>query len=474
MSTNNSETDSTQATSPARPRRWQRLFWWFAAVDSRVMEREDCSSDWRRHAVMGASVLVTALLAVFYGATVVYNYYIHNPVIAIVAGVMWGGIILVCDRLMLASTIKGPDTSTMKLVGMALPRFGLAILIAIAIGIPAELTLFQRRIDGQLLVDQQNEKNAQQQRITERFADIASLDSTETALRAEIKTADSATAAQFALAACEGDGTCGYHQAGNGFRYKSKLARYAVLRDAADRIRVANTAPIATIHERRAEREKQRAAELAVFDKTIESSNDLLSRMNALEHLEHDPVTGRTVRAASWVIRALAIILEILPLVTKIFSTRGAYEEAMWSTVHIQRARWSDKRETSEQHFASARTQRALIAEGVNQITGQMVDSAIQNAFTTEAAKKVQEELIASIVGKAAEISRRAADQVCDSDSLERDIRNATGSGRKRAQQRAEDAEAFKADVLEDLDKASAAAHTLWAEAFRSGKNGES
>lgn len=457
-------TKKTEKKSPPRPGLIQRKFWWLAAVDSRVMSHPDCSADWRRYAILGAAVAVIGVLAALYGMTVVFFYYLRDARVAAACGVIWGGIIVVTDRLMLAYTVKAPNTRVSALALMAIPRLILAILIAVAISVPAELVLFSRQIEKQLAIQHTAEVVAQRHRLDQRYAEIPQLDSLEQTLQGEIAAKDAAAAAQFAQAACEADGTCGSGQSGDGFRYREQLARYDKLKAEADGERVANKRRIETLRARRDSLWRERNLELAAFRAVTDAADDLLSRMTALEQLEQDPTVGRSVWLASWVIRLLAILIDILPLGAKLNSRRGPYEAAYLAVHDGQRARWDARREAALYRAAVEQDRREAIADGVRKTTRRMVEQATAEALTSHAARKALRDLQRQILDPSVKVARRAAARVFAGDELEREIAEAGRAHRRRADERIVDAEARKADIVRDLDRATAEADEVLGE----------
>jgi hypothetical protein len=210
--------------------------------------------------------------------------------------------------------------------------------------------------------------------------------------------------------------------------------------------------------------EQEKARDLDSFRAVTNSADDLLSRLTALTRLEQDPKYGRTVWIASWVIRLLAVLIEILPLGSKLTSRRGPYEAAYIAVHDGQRARWDARREAAIYAATVERDRLKMIADGVRETTGAMVDQATSDALDSEDAREAMRDLQRQILNESVRVARRAAARVFDDDDLERDITDTARGYRRRADKGVVDAEVRRAAVMDDLDRAASRAEDMLGE----------
>ncbi len=150
----------------------QRFFIFASGANMDILEA--CpSSEKNKYATMGAVVFMTSLLAMLSGGYAFY-FVFKNIQAAIPFGIFWGIVIFNLDRYIVMSIKKKKQDPVQKIeigqfnikvigvwlinwlinnIGvwlMALPRFGIAFLIALSISTPLELLLFEKRINKEL------------------------------------------------------------------------------------------------------------------------------------------------------------------------------------------------------------------------------------------------------------------------------------------------------------------------------------
>jgi hypothetical protein len=427
-----------------------------AGVDSRIIQRPECYVDWGRCSALGAATGATAAVATVTGGVVAHFFLFDRELpLAIIAGVAWGALILTLDRTLLCSIVKQPDATTYELLRMAAPRWFLAVLIALAVGAPAELVVFRRQLDVQVAVDHQEEVARQQQRLLQRYSDLGTLDARRTELTAAIANAQGEASTTFRDAQCEGAGTCGSGRAGVGPLHDEELRRFQDLQGRADQISAQDTPAIQSLIAQIGSRERQREQELASFEAMTQSADDLLTRLLALEHLKSDPQRGGIVTAAEWVIRLLALALEILPVTTKVF-TRGAYDAAHLAEQDAACMHFDAKRFCAEA-AAAARVERArVLGRSTSDATSKLAVAATEDALNSPRGRRARRAMAREILDRAMPLARKAAAEVFDDDALEEEIKAAARKARREAAERIAETERRKAEALAELDAAFA------------------
>lgn len=132
------------------------ILWFFAGSDRTIL-RKCLSSEQTKHAGIGATILITAVLAIFSGTYAAKTLTDNNTALWI--GVFWGFTIFNIDRLMVGSMNKHPTNNKWKEVLHAFPRLLLAIVIALVVSKPVEIKILENQIDKQLVHFKIKERN---------------------------------------------------------------------------------------------------------------------------------------------------------------------------------------------------------------------------------------------------------------------------------------------------------------------------
>ncbi len=122
----------------------ERLFIWLSGVSPSILAT--CpESEQKKHAALGGTVLIPALLAIVTASFLLYTLNFSIYTIAPVA-LLWSCMVLLMDRALLATYRRG-FTFWGKLGQFSL-RFVIALLIAVTVAHPIVLLLFSERIDA--------------------------------------------------------------------------------------------------------------------------------------------------------------------------------------------------------------------------------------------------------------------------------------------------------------------------------------
>ena len=122
----------------------EMLFIWLSGVSPKILAT--CpESEQKKHAALGGTVLIPALLAIVTASFLLYTLNFSIYTIVPVA-LLWSCMILLMDRALLATYRRG-FTFWGKL-GQFLLRFVIALLIAVTVAHPVVLLLFSERIDA--------------------------------------------------------------------------------------------------------------------------------------------------------------------------------------------------------------------------------------------------------------------------------------------------------------------------------------
>ncbi|MEO0584260.1 MAG: DUF4407 domain-containing protein [Bacteroidota bacterium] len=134
------------ATHYERPDGIKRFFFACAGAYLRILE--ECPSEHTKYVGIGATIFLTACLAVISGSFAIYTLVQSIP-IAIMFGLLWGALIFNLDRYIVSSIRK--EGRFWNELAIAAPRLIFAILISIVITKPIELEIFRNQINTELL-----------------------------------------------------------------------------------------------------------------------------------------------------------------------------------------------------------------------------------------------------------------------------------------------------------------------------------
>ncbi|MEL6843309.1 MAG: DUF4407 domain-containing protein [Bacteroidota bacterium] len=132
--------DSPQKMGPVK-----RFF--FACAGAYVKILDACPSEHTKYVGIGATIFLTACLAVISG-TFAINTLVDNFAVSGLFGILWGALIFNLDRYIVSSIRK--EGRVWHEFGLALPRMILAVLISLVITKPIEVELFRNQIDSEL------------------------------------------------------------------------------------------------------------------------------------------------------------------------------------------------------------------------------------------------------------------------------------------------------------------------------------
>ncbi|MEL6629446.1 MAG: DUF4407 domain-containing protein, partial [Bacteroidota bacterium] len=136
------------------------FFLFCAGIDRSILDQ--CPSDENKYIGIGATVFFTGVLAfcsASYALFTVFDTYWG----ALLFGLVWGAMIFNLDRY-IVSSMKSRG-SRWQNFSIALPRLLLAVLLALVISKPLELKIFEKEINAELLVMEQEVFKTQEDQI---------------------------------------------------------------------------------------------------------------------------------------------------------------------------------------------------------------------------------------------------------------------------------------------------------------------
>ncbi|MCB0395788.1 MAG: DUF4407 domain-containing protein [Flavobacteriales bacterium] len=242
---------------------------------------------------------------------------------AVLFGLVWGLMILNLDRFIVSSMKK--NGSRWRELRLAIPRLFLAAMIAITISKPLELTIFHTSIDYEMEIMKHDDIKKQEEALAQRYAgDISLLENSITALQGQIDVATSERNALDHEARIEADGTGGSSRRGLAQIYPLKKADADKAQTELDTI-TAHNSPL--ISEQRMQLTKLHMMVDSMQQNIQRGAYDGFDkRLIALATIsERNPV----IATAGIFVMLLFLILEMSPVLVKLLSPRGPYDDLL-------------------------------------------------------------------------------------------------------------------------------------------------
>jgi hypothetical protein len=296
------------------------FFWLCSGADIAILQK--CTTEKSKYAGIGATVFFTGLFAALAGGYALYTVF-DNAWIAAACGLLWGLLIFNLDRYIVSSMRK--NGKFLNDFTMALPRMILAVIISIVIAKPLELKIFQKEIDAELIVMDQEMKARQEDKVKARFSfEQDSLKQEIQILKNEILTKTAYRDDLLRIAREEADGTGGSKKKNLGPIYKIKKANADAAESEVVLLAQHNNQKILALENKVNENDTYYRSELAQLK--LEKTDGPAARIEAMKRLTEQ-------YSAMWwaelFIILLFIALETSPVIVKLISPKGPYDNLL-------------------------------------------------------------------------------------------------------------------------------------------------
>lgn len=336
------------------PIRSLRDFLWLCSGVSRQVLATCPPSEHAKYAGIGGAVFFTGLLAALSGGYALYTAFQNAPA-AIFFGLLWGTVIFNLDRL-IVSTLK-KEGNVARQWRQALPRIALAAVLSVVIAKPLELRIFEPEV-LEILAARKAEKMHQ----TEAFfrEKTAETDRRIAVLKAETEAGYEAREALYQAYRCECDGTCGTGRVGRGTECERKEAKYRQADQEYQTLKTENDKLIGGVRAEVVALKKEEAAALRHVA-TIHAQG-FVARLSAAQKLPFWP---------GFFIALLILMVEIAPVLSKILTPAGPYDEA----VRTAEAHFTGQQSATLQQAETLRQQQANLQARLHQVAA---DQAVE------------------------------------------------------------------------------------------------
>lgn len=286
-----------------------------------------CPTENSKYTGIGATILFTGVFAALAGGYALYTVFDHwLPAVGF--GLIWGAMIFNLDRYIVSSMKK--EGSGFKEFRTAVPRILLAILLAFVISKPLELKMFEKEINGELVLMEQALFKNQEDTIKARFQPAIGLLNQEIdGLKGEILQKEQKRDELRIAAQQEADGTGGSMRRNLGPIYQVKKQDADRMDQELAQLSARNDTAIAA---------KQKEIDLlnTSFTDEIEGLarekyDGLAARIHALGNLtqKSEPIYWSNI-----FIILLFIAIETAPVFVKLIGSKGPYDDLLHTHEH--------------------------------------------------------------------------------------------------------------------------------------------
>jgi hypothetical protein len=317
-------------------RRVENLFLWSSGANLEVLDQVPTEKS--KYFGIGGTIVFTALMASFAGGYAFFTAF-KSFELAIPFGIFWGCLIFNLDRYIVASfgVGDGKKTISKQEVIEAFPRLLMAIILGFVISTPLELKLFEKEINAKIDTDISVVQKKIIRSATE-DVQIKSLNQEKSKLEKDIQSRQNIIDSKKTFwEQSEKDKNDEWNtgkfsgKIGKGGYYTDLLEKaknagidYQKINSQYSALNIKDFGQIDKINKKIEQREEQLRKEVA-NQKTVQSQNDgLLARLSALNELTKKEWT---LWASKWLITLLFIFIEIAPILFKMMTERGPYDD---------------------------------------------------------------------------------------------------------------------------------------------------
>lgn len=316
---NSSHNNRTQVPHKYKMSALYRFFCWCSGA--RLYLLKACPTDYNKFFGIGIIVFLTGVMASitgFYALFIIFN----SITLAIIFGVFWGVLIFFLDWYIVLS-LKKEDRFLSEFL-LSSPRIILAILLAVVISRPLELKLFEKEIESTLQTIQTKNSIQHNQLINKEFENIQKLRVENEKLAKQITDKENLRNKLFNMMIEEAEGRSPTSAVGKGVVYAEKKAEYKKIDKELNELKASNQQQIKDNAAILVNLQSKRQQQIDKTGEKIKQSDGLLARMEAMSKLSEN---NTTIKYATWFIFALFILIESSPILVKLLSKRGPYDE---------------------------------------------------------------------------------------------------------------------------------------------------
>jgi mannose/fructose/N-acetylgalactosamine-specific phosphotransferase system component IID len=314
------------------------LFIWSSGAEAKILDQVPTEKS--KYYGIGGTIVFTALMASFAGGYA-FNMAFKNPTMSVFFGLFWGALIFNLDRYIVSTFGVGDGKKTISKQELieAAPRLAMAIILGFVIATPLELKLFEKEINAEISnqisittnqIIQSGENDPILIRLnSEKAAINANIDNRTKIIEEKRLTWSQANKDkndEWNLGKFSGKrGKGGYYEdlkkkADDAEADYNKVKKEYSALNSTDYIKIDEI-------DTKIEQRRQYTNEETQKQKTVQDQNDgLMAHLKALDALTSE---NSSLAAAKWLITILFIFIEIAPILFKMMTERGPYDDIL-------------------------------------------------------------------------------------------------------------------------------------------------
>lgn len=297
------------------------FFWYCSGANARLLN--ECPTESSKYVGIGATIFFTGLFASLSAGYAFYTVF-DSVYSASILAFVWGLMIFNLDRFIVSSMRKTTPLHEFK---MAIPRLILAVLISIVIAKPLELKIFEKEINSELLLMQDEAKSYREEQILTKYEEQLLLPREEIAqLKKEIQDKTMKRNELREIARVEADGTGGTMKRNAGPIYNIKKADADRLDNELSELKAKNQPLIEGKIQQMASIDSLQKAELLALEN--EDIGGPAARMEGLNRLGNK---SNAIWLANIFIMLLFIVIELSPILVKLMTQKGPYDHLLFT-----------------------------------------------------------------------------------------------------------------------------------------------
>ncbi|MCH7400597.1 DUF4407 domain-containing protein [Belliella kenyensis] len=305
----------------------KRFLWFCSGANFNLLKRTPTESS--KYVGIGGTVLFTGILASLSAGYALFTVF-QSLWYAVGFGVLWGLMIFNLDRFIVSSMRK--EVSKKSEWKMAIPRFMMAIILALVISKPLELKIFEREINRELDKKKIEMVAESKAKIALGFPEVLHLEVQKDSLKAELKAMENFRdqlqkeydLERFGVKTSGSSGIVGL-----GTNAKKKEQQLDAAQRDLDQFKKEHQVRIDKIDDRLVELSKIKEAEFAKIQPQIDGFDGMAARIDALSAISSQ---SESVKLANLMIVLLFIAVETAPIFVKLISPVGPYDRLLGLT----------------------------------------------------------------------------------------------------------------------------------------------
>lgn len=297
-----------------------------SGADATLLKK--CPTETSKYAGMGATIFFTGLFAAFAAGYALYTVF-DSAWIAVPLGLIWGLMIFNLDRYIVSSMRK--EGNVRRELLSASPRIILALIISVVIARPLELKIFEKEIEPELIIMEQETYARQENELRVRYLPR------EDSLKREITRLQSGLSETIKkrdelvrIAQEEADGTGGSRRRNLGPIYKAKKADADKAEAELQKFYSEYRDRMSVVERNKAENDSLMLSGIAGLERS--RLNGPAARMEALSRISSK---SSAISWANWFIMLLFIAIETAPVLVKLISAKGPYDNLLKMEEHV-------------------------------------------------------------------------------------------------------------------------------------------